>query len=261
MDLEPANQAEGGLSERACRFVAGLDVGLAGALSAICWLVFHSFLRREFWWAKLNVAGGFFYGPGVYTMGVGRATLAGFSLLLVTYAALGSAFGLAARPRRTGRNFLLVTVWGLGWHLFAQSFYWPSMDVFAPAYFPKMATVPADLLFALSLSRFSSRFHSLACSLGDPSWALAIQEPEDSAPEAAASQVDDGLEAGKSAAAEVRAEADSEAPAALPSAPVDEPEAPAVAALDDIQGAPGQAPAVASTDPASNLGPSPGQGS
>ncbi len=173
MDLEPANQADGGLSERACRLLAGVDVGLAGSLAAIGWLLFHSALQREFWWAKLNVAGAFFYGPGVYSMGVGRATLAGFALLLVTYTALGALFGAAAQPRKPGRNLLLALILTVAWHFFAQVRFWPWMDTFAPSYFPRLATMPAHLLYVLCLSRFSGRFWSLASSFGDPSWAAA----------------------------------------------------------------------------------------
>ncbi|MGC4050251.1 MAG: hypothetical protein QM757_12795 [Paludibaculum sp.] len=165
-----------GLSERACRFVAGVDTGFVGAIVVLGWLMFHSWLSGEFWWAKLNVAGALFYGSPVYTMGLGRASFAGAALLLVLYALLGGLFGLIARQSGFTRNLLLGMLLAMTWHLFAQRFFWRRLDSFGPAYFPVLSTLPAHLIFGLSLSRYASRFQRLAGSFGDSSWVVPLME-------------------------------------------------------------------------------------
>lgn len=172
----PGGPSEGGLSRAACRWLAGVDVGLAAALSALTWFMFHSWLRGEFWWAKLNVAGAIFYGPRVYLMGLGRASLAGFSALLIIYVVLGALFSVLARERGYARNLMLALLWAMGWHLVFQKLLWRSLDAFGPAYFPIPATMPAHLVCALCLSRFASRFQSLALSFGNPAWTEEFAE-------------------------------------------------------------------------------------
>jgi hypothetical protein len=169
-------EAGGGVSERVCRALAGMDVGLAAGLAALSWLALHSWLRGEFWWAKLNVAGAVFYGPKVYTMGLGRATAAGFALLVVVYTALGLLFALAARSAGYARNLVLALGWSAVWQLAAQRWFWPRLDVFGPAYFPPLATLPAHLLMALCLARYAVRYRSLAAAFGAPAWAAALAE-------------------------------------------------------------------------------------
>lgn len=168
--------AAGGVSPKVCRVLCGVDVGLSAALAVLSWLMLHSWLRGEFWWAKLNVAGAYFYGPEVYAMGVGRATAAGFALLLVVYTAVGALFAAVARSEGFARNLLLALGWAAAWHASAQRWLWPGLDAFGPSYFPMLVTVPAHLMTALCLSRFASRYRSLALSFGDPEWVSGLVE-------------------------------------------------------------------------------------
>lgn len=168
-----------GLSPIAVRMLAGLDTGIVAGLPALAWLLLHSWLRGELWWAKLNVAGSIFFGESVYTMGLSRASLAGGALLVVGYGLLGVVFGLIARPRGIGRNLILGLLFAIAWQLACQQYLLRLVSAFAPAYFPPLSTLPAQLMFALGLARFSGRFRSLAADWGDPSWAPAwVQIPE-----------------------------------------------------------------------------------
>ncbi|WP_321477147.1 hypothetical protein [uncultured Paludibaculum sp.] len=159
-----------------------MDTGFAGGVVVLGWFLFHSWLSGEYWWAKLNVAGALFYGTPVYSMGLSRASFAGGALLLVLYAFLGGLFGLIARPRGFTRNLLLGMLLAMTWHVFANRFVWRRLDSFGPAYFPVLSTLPAHLIFGLSLSRYASRFQRLALTFGDPAWASelwkAIEPPE-----------------------------------------------------------------------------------
>lgn len=160
-----------------------MDTGFAGAIVVLGWFMFHSWLTGEFWWAKLNVAGAIFYGSPVYTMGFGRASLAGAALLLVLYSLLGGLFGLIARPGGFTRNLLLGMLVAMAWHAFSQRYFWRRLDSFGPAYFPVLSTLPAHLIFGLSLSRYASRFQRLAVAFGDSSWVLALLESLQPPPE------------------------------------------------------------------------------
>ncbi|GEM_PF-5951045 len=181
---ETSEPGSSGLSLRACRLLTGLDVGLGGAVAVLVWLLFHSWVRGEFWWAKFNVAGAPFYGSAVYSMGLGRATLAGFALLFVMYSLLGVVFGLFAQSRGLARNFILALFWVLGWHIFAQRYFWRSLDPFGASYFPLLATLPGHLLACFCLARFAVRFQSIARTFGDPVWASEFQPQKDLAPAA-----------------------------------------------------------------------------
>jgi len=177
--------------------LAGLDTGIVAGLPALAWLLFHSWLRGEPWWAKLNVVGSLFFGESVYTMGLSRASLAGGALLLVGYGLLGVVFGLIARLRGIGRNLILGLLFAIAWQLACQQYLLRLVSSFAPAYFPPLSTLPAQLMFALGLARFSGRFQSLAADWGDRSWAPAwapawvqIPEPVPVSPVAAAGPAD-----------------------------------------------------------------------
>ncbi len=157
--------------------LAGLDVGLFAGLPAVAWLLLHSWLRGEPWWAKLNVAGALFYGGSVYTMGLGRASLAGIALLLAGYALLGALFGLWARTQGVARNLILGLLMAVTWQLICQQYLLTRLDSFAPAYFPPLSTLPAQMMFGIGLARFGPRFQILANEFGDPSWLPAPPPP------------------------------------------------------------------------------------
>lgn len=175
----PAETSQGGASERVCRFIAGLDTGVTSSLLFLCWLIFHSVMREEYWWTKLNVLGGLFYGDAVFEMGFGRASVAGAALVLATYGLLGGVFGLFARTRGVALNLLVGLGLALLWHGFATRYVWRVVYVFAPHYFPSLGILPGHLMFGLFLSRFSSRFAAVARSIGDPVWAATyLRVPE-----------------------------------------------------------------------------------
>jgi hypothetical protein len=155
-----------GLSRRSCRLLAGLETGLWGGVLVVLWLVIDSMLRGDLWYSKLNIAGAAFYGPAIYQMGRGRATIAGLALLVVIYSVLGAIFGLFGRTRGFLANLLLGITYALAWDVFAQQFIWRLLDSSAPGYFSRLATLMGHLLFGLSLTRFPVRFHAIATAFG-----------------------------------------------------------------------------------------------
>jgi len=173
---EQGGWPERGLPPAACRWLAGVDRGLMAAALALSWFALHGWLRGEFWWSKFNVAGALFYGPAVYSMGCGRATVAGMALLIVLYTLFGVTFTLVARRRGVGGNLIRGVVWALGWHVLTQFGLWRLFDPFGPAYFVVTATLPAHLLAGLSLAMYGPRLESLERSFGNEA-AQAAQSP------------------------------------------------------------------------------------
>jgi hypothetical protein len=161
-----------GLSVRTCRLLAGLEVGFAGGLAVLAWLCVHSVMSGELWWAKLNVASGLFYGAGVYSMGLGRATLAGASLLILLYTFAAVIFAQIVPVTGYARNALFALAFSAAMNLAGERWVWPRLDPFAPAYFPFQVMLAGHLLFALALGRFTGRFSSLAQTFGDATWVV-----------------------------------------------------------------------------------------
>jgi hypothetical protein len=162
------------LSPRMCRWLAGLDTGVWGSLLFVSWLIFVSFLSRDYWWAKLNVAGAFFFGDNVFRMGLSWATIAGAAFLIILYSIVGALMAQLAFTKGFIRNLFLGLILGAAWHLLANRFLWRSIHPFAPSYFPPLAVLPGHLLFGLSLGRFARRFRSIALTYGDPEWIVTL---------------------------------------------------------------------------------------
>lgn len=201
-----------GISVRICRLLAGLDIGFAGGVAVIVWFVIHSRMSGELWWSKLNVAGGLFYGGKVYSMGLGRATLAGASLLLVIYALAAAVFAQLAPVKGYARNALLALLYSAGVQMAFDRFLWPRMESFAPSFFAFQVTLAGHLLYALSLTRFPGRFRALALTFGDPAWAAQFfAEP---APVQAPAEPPAAAETGIEAAADAGGEEAAAEPAA-----------------------------------------------
>ena len=150
-----------------CRGLAGLDAGLFGAFLAIAWLCFHSWLRGEFWWSKLNVAGAFFYGEPAFQSGVGRVTFAGAALLILMYSLLGGLLALLTpAPPRWYKSLIVGLSGAFVFQVLADHWVWRLFHPFAGAYFPRIATLPAHLLFGLSMVRLGRRYLALGRAFG-----------------------------------------------------------------------------------------------
>jgi hypothetical protein len=141
-----------------CRAVAGLDSGVFGGLLVIVWFCWSGWLRGDYWWSKLNVVGAFFFGERAFQAGFGWATLSGAALLLLIYALLGALLAwLTPAPPRWYRSVLFGLVGALVFQLAADRWLWKQFHPFAATYFPRPATLAANLIFGLSMVRLGSR--------------------------------------------------------------------------------------------------------
>ncbi len=154
--------------ERVCRLLAGLAAGFYGSLAALVWYAVHSRISGELWWTKFNVAAGLFYGGSVYSMGAGKATMAGAALLVLIYGLAGAVFGVIAPPRAPVLAALAALAYSMLTALAANRWLWQVLDPFAPAYFPPPVVVAGHLLYSLVLGRFPFFYRSLAAELRPP---------------------------------------------------------------------------------------------
>ncbi len=161
------------------RLAAGVEAAAPAALAALLWFGVHSWLVREPWWSKFNVAAAPFFGDRVYYLGLGRATLSGAALLLLLYCALGIAYAFLAGGRTTARAFLRAALWLACWHFFSQQYVWPRLAPGAAFYFPPSATAPAHAAAAILLARFPAVLRRLsAVAHGGDERDTASPEPE-----------------------------------------------------------------------------------
>ena len=155
-----------GLPAWLCRLWAGLECGVLAGIFVLLWFVFHSLLRTEFWWAKLNIAAMPFYDAAVFSAGPGYASAAGAALIVLAHCLAGILFGAAAvfQPRR--RTALFAAAFVLAWHLAAARFVWPGLDPQARLWFPLSATGPASLIQFGALLRFQPLLAKITALFG-----------------------------------------------------------------------------------------------
>ena len=154
------------------RLLVGIDVGVRGAGLVLLWFALHSILIREFWWAKLNVLGSFFYGLSAFSAGLGRVTVAGLAMLVVLYG-LGGAVLAAVMPERMKASMRLLLTAGFValWQFAMTRVILPWISPFTAAYFSDRVVFIANLLFLLVLLRLGRKFLPMA------SPPPAVQEP------------------------------------------------------------------------------------
>ena len=162
-----ATPSPGLWSSQRCRWLAGLDAGVCGALWVLFWLALHGRLSGSLWWSKFNVAASPFFGDRVFSAGLGRVTLAGAALLFVVYSILGAVLGrLTPAPPRWPRSLFVGLTGALLFHLLAQRWGWSLLNPFAPTWFTPQATLPAHLLFGLAMVRLGRRYLALMTAFG-----------------------------------------------------------------------------------------------
>jgi hypothetical protein len=190
MDSAPSKPWPAGV----CKAVAGLDAGVIGACLVIIWFCWAGWIRGDYWWSKLNVAGALFFGERAFQGGFGFATIAGASLLLLIYSSLGALLGwLTPPPPRWYRSVLVGLLGALVFQLVADRWLWKQFHPFAAVYFPPGVTLPANLLFGLSMMRLGVRNMAVLRAFGGwhPPPPAAASEPLEPPPEA---QLSSGVE-------------------------------------------------------------------
>ena len=158
-------------SSQRCRWLAGLDAGVGGAVLALAWLAFYSRLTGDLWWSRFNVAAAPLFGNRVFSSGLGFATLTGASLLLIGFSLFGAVLGrLTPAPPRWYRSLGVSLLGTLVVYLVAQRWLWPAIHPFARSYFTPPVTLPAHILFGLSMVRLGRRYLALMVAFGGLPW-------------------------------------------------------------------------------------------
>jgi hypothetical protein len=153
-----------------CGLWAGLACGMLAGVAALVWFALHSLMRGEFWWAKFNVAAGWFYDTAVYQAGLGGVTLCGACVIVLFYCLAGACYAWIWPALFRTRALLTAFLYAAGVYVFASYFIWPSFGIFARLWFPWTATLPSHFALFAMLIRYPELYARLVNDFGDPSW-------------------------------------------------------------------------------------------
>lgn len=174
---DPFTPQAGGFPLWLCRAAAGLDAGFWGAVAVLSWFIGASLASGGFWFGRLNLAAGPFFGDKVFGSGAGWHTLTGAALLLVLYSLLGVVYSALPASREGWLNLLTALGYAGLVHLCADAWLWKRLHPFAPPYFAPLAVAPGHLLYGIALWRYPARLKSLTIRLGDERSVAVLARP------------------------------------------------------------------------------------
>jgi hypothetical protein len=151
------------------RILAGFEAGVIGAIVLLAFLSLDAMWHRHQWWSFENLAGSVVYGPSALRRGLGRATIAGAALELVSGGIAGCLFGIAfARTR--GRALALVSgvSFGVVWFYLTHQLLFSWIGPLVPMYASQPATLISHMLLGLVLSRTPVLYWSRVAHLPIP---------------------------------------------------------------------------------------------
>jgi len=158
--------------------LAGIQAGVAGALTLLAYLALDSAWHRRSVWTVPNLLASTFYGESAYRQGFGMRTSAGVALLLVIYGLLGALFGLVIRDHGTVlRVILFGLIYGTACFFLSFDWAWKHVNPLVPLYYPQRAMLVGHLLYG---SVMGSRFPGYRKEMSG-----AVQQPDVVPPESA----------------------------------------------------------------------------
>ena len=139
--------------------LAGLEAGVIGGLAMLLFLFAHSMLRGQVWWSYANLLGSVVYGSSALWRGLGRATLAGIAVQVLTCGIAGVLFGVCfARTRGRLLSLLLGLSCGAIWFFATYWFVFKGIGPLVPVYASQPATLLGHLILGFVLSRTSTLY-------------------------------------------------------------------------------------------------------
>ena len=138
----------------ASRALAGLEAGVIGGVMLLVLVSLDSMWHRRPWWSFENLAGSVIYGQSALRRGLGRATLSGAALELVSGGVAGLLFGIVF-ARTKGRAMALVSgmSFGVVWFYLTHRLLFGWIGPLVPMYAAQPATLLGHVLLGLVLSR------------------------------------------------------------------------------------------------------------
>lgn len=128
--------------------LAGIQAGVAGALTLLAYLALDSAWHRRSVWTVPNLLASTFYGESAYRQGFGIRTSAGVALLFVLYGLLGALFALVIRDHGSLlRVTVLGLIYGAAWFFVSFDWMWKHINPLIPLYSPDRAMLVGHMLF------------------------------------------------------------------------------------------------------------------
>lgn len=137
--------------------LAGLETGISGSLAMLGWLAAASlWSRRTIWWVP-NLIASVFFREASLRYGFGKPSLAGLALVLFSYGAIGTLFGLIWREQQgAGRALLTALAVSLAAYFLLFRVLWKAFDPLASPYTPDRQILIGHFIYGLVLSRYVS---------------------------------------------------------------------------------------------------------
>lgn len=154
---------KGGLSRRKLvHALAGLEVGMVGAVAVLGWFVLRAALHGQAWFAIPNLLGSTFYGDLAFRAGAGKVTLAGIALHFLISGTLGCVFGLIIGPVRNAPLVSLSAIGvALGWYLLFFNPFWRAVNPLVMVYSPDVSMLIAHGIYGGFLAGYPAAVYSL----------------------------------------------------------------------------------------------------
>lgn len=132
--------------------LAGIQVGVIGALVLLGYLAVDSAWHRRSVWTVPNLFASTFYGESAYRQGFHARTSAGVALFVVIYGLLGALFGLVVRDHGSlPRVAVLGLIYGTAWFFLSFDWLWKHVNPLVPLYSPDRAMLVGHLLYGAVL--------------------------------------------------------------------------------------------------------------
>jgi len=133
--------------------LAGIGLGVAGAIFVLLFVMLGSLWYRRSMWIPANLFATAVYGPDAYTNHFASTTWAGLAIVLVMYGVAGALWGLVWRDRRPRYLLLYGAICGAITYLLLFDVFWKRVDPFLSLYAPDRQLELANLIWGMFVVR------------------------------------------------------------------------------------------------------------
>jgi hypothetical protein len=154
--------------------LAGIGLGVAGAIFVLLFLMLGSLWYRRSMWIPANLFSTAVYGPDAYINHLAATSWAGVAIVVVMYGVAGALWGIVWRDRRPRYLLLYGAICGAITYLLLFDVFWKRLDPFLSLYAPDRQLELANLIWGM----FVVRSPALAARIESRTSAAQEQEVE-----------------------------------------------------------------------------------
>ena len=133
--------------------LAGIGLGVAGAIFVLLFLMLGSLWHRRSIWIPANLFSTAVYGPDAYINHLAATSWAGVAIVVVMYGVAGALWGIVWRDRRPRYLLLYGAICGAITYLLLFDVFWKRLDPFLSLYAPDRQLELANLIWGMFVVR------------------------------------------------------------------------------------------------------------